>query len=311
MSEIENGQHWLSRNRPPRVQITYDVEIGDAVEKKELPLVVGILAHLGRGDSEATPLSQKRFEPIDRDNFDELLAGIAPAIRIKGLEQEVTFRRMVDFHPEGLLKHANIPELSSLFEERQKLRDMLAKLDGNEVMGQQLQKFIDKQDPQVVAADGPISAAELKDTVALLRAGTANLKVKVKQQQRAHDELVLATAASVAAVAAAEAAKAAAGAARESAAAAAEALPAASAADAKPTVEEATAADDARRLAADAADQLAVARSDQAAKERDVLVAKAAVETAAKRVTQADAAVSVMVKSNSELEEKVKQASRA
>lgn len=311
MSEIENGQHWLSRNRPPRVQITYDVEIGDAVEKKELPLVVGILAHLGRGDSEAIPLSQKRFEPIDRDNFDELLTGIAPTIRIKGLEQAVTFRRMVDFHPEGLLKHANIAELSTLFEERQKLRDMLGKLDGNEAMGEQLQKFIDKQDVREDAAEAPISSAELKDVAAQLRVGIDNLKAKVKQQQRAHEELDHATAAVTDAVKAAEAAALEASKAREAAATAADAIAPAPAADAKPTEDEQKAADETRKHAADVAEQLAVARSDQAAKDRDVLVAKAAVDTATKRLSQADAAVSAVVKANSDLEETLKKASRA
>ena len=66
----ESTQHKLDRVRPPRVQITYDVEIGNAIEKKELPLVVGILADLsGKPDTPPAKLVERRFVDIDRDNF--------------------------------------------------------------------------------------------------------------------------------------------------------------------------------------------------------------------------------------------------
>ena len=64
-------QKWVGRNRPPRVQITYDVEIGDAVEKKELPLVVGVMADLlGKPAAAPIKLKDRRFVEIDRDNFE-------------------------------------------------------------------------------------------------------------------------------------------------------------------------------------------------------------------------------------------------
>ena len=67
-------QHWVGRNRPPRVQITYDVEIGDAVEKKELPLVVGLLADLSGKPVKPLPkLKERRFVEVDRDNFDSVM----------------------------------------------------------------------------------------------------------------------------------------------------------------------------------------------------------------------------------------------
>ena len=72
-------QKWVGRNRPPRVQITYDVEIGDAVEKKELPLVVGLLADLSGQPAQPLPkLKERRFVEIDRDNFDGVLGNISP-----------------------------------------------------------------------------------------------------------------------------------------------------------------------------------------------------------------------------------------
>jgi type VI secretion system protein ImpB len=126
MPDIENGQHWLDRNRPPRVQITYDVEIGDAVEKKELPLVVGVLAHLDRQERD---FGEKKFESVDRDNFAAFMHDLAPKINVQG--RDITFTSMAQFHPLGLLDHKDLPELRELFEERKKLRDMLAKLDGN------------------------------------------------------------------------------------------------------------------------------------------------------------------------------------
>ncbi len=73
-------QKWVGRNRPPRVQITYDVEIGDAVEKKELPLVVGLLADLSGQPVQALPkLKERRFVEVDRDNFERCSATSRPA----------------------------------------------------------------------------------------------------------------------------------------------------------------------------------------------------------------------------------------
>jgi type VI secretion system protein ImpB len=74
-------QKWVGRNRPPRVQITYDVEIGDAVEKRELPLVVGLLADLSGQPATPLPkLKERRFVEIDRDNFDEIMGKVAPRL---------------------------------------------------------------------------------------------------------------------------------------------------------------------------------------------------------------------------------------
>ena len=74
-------QKWVGRNRPPRVQITYDVEIGDAVEKRELPLVVGVMADLmGKPASAPPKMKDRRFVEIDRDNFDEIMTKIGPRL---------------------------------------------------------------------------------------------------------------------------------------------------------------------------------------------------------------------------------------
>lgn len=80
----ESTQHKLDRIRPPRVQITYDVEIGDAIVKKELPFVVGIMADLsGKPEKPLPPLRERKFIEIDRDNFNEVLASVSPQITAK------------------------------------------------------------------------------------------------------------------------------------------------------------------------------------------------------------------------------------
>ena len=143
-------QHWVGRNRPPRVQITYDVEIGDAVEKKELPLVVGLLADLsGKPVTPLPKLKDRRFVEIDRDNFDSVLGKISPRLdmsvpdTLKGegnLKIELNFKEFGDFHPEAIVKQ--VPRLAKLLEARQQLRDLLAKLDGNDELDDLLESVV-------------------------------------------------------------------------------------------------------------------------------------------------------------------------
>ena len=107
-------QKWVGRNRPPRVQITYDVEIGDAVEKKELPLVVGLMADLsGKPLLPLPKMKDRRFVEIDRDNFNEIMGKIAPRLDMsvpdtfKGegnLKIELNLTEFDHFHPEAIVK---------------------------------------------------------------------------------------------------------------------------------------------------------------------------------------------------------------
>lgn len=143
-------QKWVGRNRPPRVQITYDVEIGDAVEKKELPLIVGIMADLSGQPLNPLPkLKERRFVEIDRDNFNEILANLAPRLdlsvpdTLKGegnLKIELNFTDYEHFHPEAIVKQ--VPRLARLLEARQQLRDLLAKLDGNDELDALLESIV-------------------------------------------------------------------------------------------------------------------------------------------------------------------------
>ncbi|EHG7582302.1 type VI secretion system contractile sheath small subunit [Citrobacter sedlakii] len=147
----ESIQHKLNRIRPPRVQITYDVETGGAIEKKELPLVVGILADLsGQPISPPEKLRERRFVEIDRDNFDDVLASISPRLAMQvnnclandgsKFNVELNFKTFEDFTPLNIINQ--IKPLQRLLLARQRLRDLLTKLDGNDDLDMLLQKVI-------------------------------------------------------------------------------------------------------------------------------------------------------------------------
>ena len=96
----ESIQKRLGRVRPPRVQITYDVEVGDAIVKKELPFVMGIMADLAgdrtvREDLGLPPLAEyklRTFAAVDRDNFDDIMKTVAPALKLSGLDRFIKTR---------------------------------------------------------------------------------------------------------------------------------------------------------------------------------------------------------------------------
>ena len=136
----ESKQHWLDRNRPPRVQITYDVEIGNAVEKKEIPFVVGVMSDLS-GTSQAPRLKVKdrKFVEIDHDNFGDVLASIKPEVtclvdnKLSGegkLKVQINFASMDDFRPERIVEQ--VEPMRKLLRARERLNDLLGKLEGND-----------------------------------------------------------------------------------------------------------------------------------------------------------------------------------
>ncbi len=151
----ESTQHKLDRIRPPRVQITYDVETGGAIEMKELPFVAGILADLSGKPEEALPkMADRKFVEIDRDNFNEILASIQPRLTFQvdnkladddtKLNIELKFNHIDDFDPVPVLKQ--VSPLAKLFEARQKLSDMLTKLDGNDDLDKLLGEIVENTD---------------------------------------------------------------------------------------------------------------------------------------------------------------------
>jgi type VI secretion system protein ImpB len=151
----ESYQHKLDRVRPPRVQITYDVEIGGAIQKKELPLVMGILADLsGKPENPLPKLKDRKFVEIDRDNFNDVLKSITPRVVASvdnklakdggKMSVDLKFQSMDDFSPLNIVTH--VEALNKLFESRQRLNDLLAKLDGNDTLDSMLQQVVANPD---------------------------------------------------------------------------------------------------------------------------------------------------------------------
>jgi type VI secretion system protein ImpB len=151
----ESTQHKLDRVRPPRVQITYDVETGGAIIMKELPFVAGILADLSGKPEEALPrMADRKFVEIDRDNFNDLMASIGPRLVFQAdnklandntkLNIQLKFKNMEDFDPVNVVKQ--VEPLRKLFEARQKLSDLLTKLDGNDNLDRLLGEIVENTD---------------------------------------------------------------------------------------------------------------------------------------------------------------------
>jgi type VI secretion system protein ImpB len=151
----ESLQHTLDRVRSPRVQITYDVEVGDAIEMKEIPFVVGVLADLsGKPDEPLPKVKDRKFVEIDRDNFNQVLAGIKPrlAYRVDNkltdddskMAVELRFKSLDDFHPERVAEQ--VTPVRKLVEARKRLSDLLAKLDGNDKLDELLQDVLASTD---------------------------------------------------------------------------------------------------------------------------------------------------------------------
>lgn len=146
----ESTQHKLSRVRPPRVQISYDVEIGEATEKKELPLVVGIMANLsGKPETPLAPLKDRKFVEVDRDNFNGVLSAANPRVAFQvdsrlvedsKMNVELEFDDIESFEPVNVLKQ--VEPLRKLFEARQRLADLITKLDGNDDLDRLLQEVV-------------------------------------------------------------------------------------------------------------------------------------------------------------------------
>jgi type VI secretion system protein ImpB len=147
----ESLQKDITRVRPPRVHLTYDVETGGAIQKKELPFVAGVLADLS-GDAAVPlpPVKNRKFVEIDRDNFDNVLNKMAPRIVFKvdnrlnnddtKLGVELKFSSMEDFEPQKVAEQ--VEPLRRLIELRKKLSNLRSSLYGNDKLDKLLQKII-------------------------------------------------------------------------------------------------------------------------------------------------------------------------
>ncbi len=172
----ESLQKKLDRVRPPRVQIKYEVYVGDAMEMKELPFVVGVLGDFSGKPDPTKPLpalKDRKFVETDRDNFNKVLNAFSPRLAFpvddalsgqadQKLNVELKFTSMDDFSPENVVKQ--IPLLRALLEQRENLKNLSSRLEGNDKLDDLLQKVLSNSDlrnslAKELGADGKPPAA--------------------------------------------------------------------------------------------------------------------------------------------------------
>lgn len=155
MSKRESVQKKLQRIRPPRVQLTYDVEVGDGKEIKELPFVVGVLGDFSAASEvEKTKLKDKKFINVDLDNIDEVMGSLAPRASFQventltedggKIGVDLTFTSMADFTPEQVVQ--NVDPLHKLVEARERLTDLRNKISNNERLEDLLDQVLQNTD---------------------------------------------------------------------------------------------------------------------------------------------------------------------
>lgn len=153
----------LSRVRKPRVHITYEVEVGDAIEEKELPYVVGVLADLSGQPKDALPeLKKRKFVEIDRDNFNSALAGMKPRLSFRvpnrlanddsQIGVELEFQDLDDFGPEAVARQ--VEPIRKLVEARRQLNELALKINGSDKLDALLQDVMQNTEAQrqIIAA---------------------------------------------------------------------------------------------------------------------------------------------------------------
>ena len=152
----ESSQKFIARNRAPRVQIEYDVEIYGAEKKVQLPFVMGVLSDLSGKPAEALPgVADRKFLEIDVDNFDSRMKGIKPRVAFQvpntltgegNLNVELTFDSMDDFTPAAVAR--KVDALNKLLETRQQLSNLITYMDGKSGAEELVSKLL--QDPALL-----------------------------------------------------------------------------------------------------------------------------------------------------------------
>ncbi|HEY0459007.1 MAG TPA: type VI secretion system contractile sheath small subunit [Pyrinomonadaceae bacterium] len=162
MASKESIQHKIDRVRPPRVQITYDVEVGGAIELKELPFVVGVMGDfVGKPEEQLPAIKNRKFVEIDPDNFNQVLAGMKPRVAYSvdnkmqndgsKIGVDLKFTNIEDFEPDNVVQQ--VEPLRKLVEARQKLSDLRSKMDGNDKLESMLNDIISDADKQKQLSD--------------------------------------------------------------------------------------------------------------------------------------------------------------
>lgn len=155
MAKRESVQKKLQRIRPPRVQLTYDVEVGDGKEIKELPFVVGILGDFSAASKlEKAKLKDKKFINVDLENIDEVIESLAPRANFQvrntlteesgNMSIDLTFKSMDDFRPENVAQQ--VEPLKKMVIARERLTDLRNKISNNERLEDLLDEVLQNTD---------------------------------------------------------------------------------------------------------------------------------------------------------------------
>lgn len=156
MAISKSGQKFIARNRAPRVQIEYDVEIYGAERKIQLPFVMGVMADLvGKPVDNQSAVDERKFLDIDIDNFDERMKALKPRVAFQvdntltnegKLNVDLTFDSMDDFLPDAVAR--KVEPLNKLLEARTQLSNLLTYMDGKNGAEELIAKIL--QDPTLL-----------------------------------------------------------------------------------------------------------------------------------------------------------------
>jgi type VI secretion system protein ImpB len=157
MGRNNSTQHKLDRVRPPRVHVTYDVEVGDAIEMKELPFVLGVLGDFtGQPEQPLPRLRERKFVEVNPDNFDQVLEGMKPHLNYSvenklseesdapQLKIDLHFKSLEDFEPENVAKQ--VKPIRELLDLRTKLSDLRGSLQGNDKLEELLMDAVNSSE---------------------------------------------------------------------------------------------------------------------------------------------------------------------
>ncbi|HWY32352.1 MAG TPA: type VI secretion system contractile sheath small subunit [Candidatus Acidoferrum sp.] len=158
-----SSQKFIARNRCPRVQIEYDVELYGAEKKVELPFVMGVMADLSGKPAEALPpVGDRKFLEIDVDNFDDRLKACKPRVAFQvpntltgdgSLNVEMTFESMDDFSPAAVAR--KVDSLNKLLQARTELSNLLTYMDGKDKAEELVGKLLNNPDLMKSLASAP------------------------------------------------------------------------------------------------------------------------------------------------------------
>lgn len=166
----ESSQKFIARNRAPRVQIEYDVEVYGAEKKIQLPFVMGVLADLsGQPADPMAPVADRKFLEIDVDNFDERLKSMKPRVAVQvpntltgegNISVDMTFESMDDFTPAAIAR--KVGSLNKLLEARGQLSNLLTYMDGKTGAEELIAKLLTEPAlmQALTSAPKPVNSAE-------------------------------------------------------------------------------------------------------------------------------------------------------